>query len=835
MTNQLSLRYRITRLAKLPFLQLRSWLLRVGFEFSKRQYIVREFMFDRRGDANILQALARTTFFSFLFSFAFLLLFFLLPFPEVQEKSIDNYDNFLIAVASITGIFLSLYFTSLSTVIGGLYAKSPKPVRELLIQERVNHFSVRFLVFLTILCLELLAVGLLFENRPISSVFLVALFGCFAVLFFAELGRRAFYFFDPSLFANQLHSEILKWAKSSGSKGYRFGEPSFQDFYRKKAESAIAGFQGLIELAKTEVHLKETLDEITSEIQRTYNRYLFLKQTIPTKSRWFLYSPKFQDWFIASNYIVQMASLAQADIPPENKPNHEWLEDRLETLELDALAYALDQGNWEATKVILGNLFDQFHILGRACEISRATKFLERLQIVIEKSLTPPNIAPIDWGDEKSAQRLGTLQVLDGFLVTMTAGLSSSLEKINVDDLKKDISKQNWNKYVAPYNLGLPFGLLERAEYLRDRLMFEKDAEGKIVSPPWYISELIFQQFSFFLEDAIQVVSTNGLAFFENRVSKYEGEKRLVDASIVASDALEMEAKVRRFTAVAKRLSESLDTERSIEGLSWATWTWEKIDERLNDFHTKMILAQISHMGSLFTRNQSTDLPDYFGKSVIFAGEECIKSLDANNAELFSKLFERYFGGILLVFEKIRAKSADLKPEPFLLLLAEPIMDLFYVSGLSLLYAEFHQNPALFQPCKLAWEKLAGGQKEYLELLAIVVKNKNYSFGITNRDSTRTQWEMNFNRKIRSLPKRYEDLGSITGGRSVADHKSELIQVVGGYDELPTSMFDPSDIFIDLFLCGLPEAGELDFGLRHKVSESISRRKEARRHEQEIE
>jgi hypothetical protein len=404
-----------------------------------------------------------------------------------------------------------------------------------------------------------------------------------------------------------------------------------------------------------------------------------------------------------------------------------------------------------------------------------------------------------------------------------------------VDKLKKEISAQNWNKYHTAYSLRLPFGLLERVEYIRDRLMFEKGAEGKIVSPSWYIVELLFQEFAFFLENTIQSVLTKGLAFFEERVRRYENEKRLVDASVVALDALEMEAKVRRFITVAKNVSEKLDAERSIEGLSWATWTWEKIEERLTEFHTNMILAQISNMGVLFMRNQSANLPDYFGKSVVFAGEECIKSLDADNADLFSKLFERYFGGILLVFEKIRAQSANLKIEQFLLLLAEPIMDLFYVSGLSLLYAEFHQNPSLFEPCKLAWKKLAKEQKGYLELLAIIVKNKNHSFGITNRDSTRTQWEMDFDKKIKSLPKKYEDMGSIIGGRVVVEHNSELIQVVGGYNGLSTSMFHPSDVFIDLFLCNLPEARELDFGLRHKVSKSISRRKEASRHEQEIE
>ena len=735
MANRLNLPNSVKRLSKLSFWQSRSRWSKVRFEFNRKLYSFREFTNDRRADAGILQVLVKSSFFSFLFSVISLSALLLLPTAKVKDIYIENYDNFLIAVASITGIFLSLYFTGLNTVIGGLYAKSPKPVRELLIQERVNHFSVRFLVFLTLLCLELLAAGILFENRPTFSILVVALLGCFAVLFFAELGKRAFYFFDPSIFASQLRFEITKWATASTPKGYEFETPAFQDFYRRKSEQALDGFQGLIHLSKTETHLKETIDEIVTEIQKAYNRYLWIKRSIPTKSRWFLYAPKFQDWFTASEFLVRMASVTQTDLRPEDKPNHEWLEERLENLEIEALSYALDQKNWDATQVIFVSMFNQFTTLGSAGEINRAFIFLEQIQTAVEKLLSEPITSPVNWDDEVLKYKLGGIQVSNSFLVTLTAGSFNSLEKINLDELKKDISKQNWIKSSAPYDLDLPFRILERTEYIRDGLVFEKTAETEIVSPSWYITELIFQEFAFFLEEISQLIFTKGLAFFENRIKAFENEKRSVETNIVASDALEMEAKARHFLYVARGLSEKLDKEHSIKDLRWAEWNWDKYEEQLNMFHDKMIIAQVSHISALFTWKKSTNLPDYFGKTVVFAGEECIKSLDSNNPDLFSKLFEKYFSGILLTFEKMRTNSANLKPDYFVLLLAEPLMDLFHVSGYSLLYSEFYQNPSLFEPCKVTWENIIkGSQPEFLQLLAFVVKYKSQSFGISNRD-----------------------------------------------------------------------------------------------------
>ncbi len=830
MTKRFNQQVYAKRLSKLSFWQSRSRWLKVRFEFNRKLYNFREFISDRQADAGILQALVRSSVLSFLSSVILLVVLLLLPIDKVKDIYIDNYDNLLIAVASITGIFLSLYFTGLNTVIGGMYAKSPKPVRELLIQERVNHFSVCFLVFLTLLCLELLAAGILFDNRPTLSVFVVAFLGCFAVLFFAELGKRAFYFFDPSLFASQLRFEVIKWATSSTPKGYEFKTPAFQDFYRKKSEQALDGFHGLVHLSKTETHLKETLDKIVTEIQKAYIRYLWIKSSIPTKSRWFPYSHKFQDWFTASEFLVRMASTTQTDLHPEEKPNHEWLEERIENLEIEALSYALDQKNWDATQVIFASIFNQFTTLGGTGEINRAFSFLEHIQSVLEKLLSEPIPIPVNWDDEFLKYKLGAIQVSNSLLVTLTAGLFNSLEKINLNELKKDISKQNWSKRSAPYDLGLPFRLLERTEYLREGLVFEKISEGKIVSPSWYITELIFQELAFYLEEVSRAIFIKGLTFFENRVKLYEKEKISVETNIVASDALEMEAKVRHLLYVARRLAENLDKERSIKGLRWAEWNWNKYEEQLNIFHDKMIITQVSHMGAVFAWKKPTNLPDYFGKTVVFAGEECIKSLDSNNPDIFSKLFEKYFGGILLTFEKMRTDNINLKPDQFMLLLAEPLMDLFHVSGYSLLYSEFYQNPSLFEPCRVTWENIIKRSRvDFLQLLALVVKYKSQSFGITNRDSSRTQWEMAFHERIRSLPRKYQDIGRLIGGMSVVDHPSELIQIIGGHDEFPISLYKSDDIFVDLCLSHLPEAKDLDFGLTHKVSESMTKRRTKRK------
>jgi hypothetical protein len=320
----------------------------------------------------------------------------------------------------------------------------------------------------------------------------------------------------------------------------------------------------------------------------------------------------------------------------------------------------------------------------------------------------------------------------------------------------------------------------------------------------------------------------DGINFFDEIIKSYESQGRSIEISIVASDALEMEAKSRHLLFVIKDLAGKVDVENSIENLPWAKWNWDTHEERLNSFHERIVIAQVSHLGNLFTWKKPLDFPDYFGKGVILAGEECFKSLKTNNQGIFTKLFPAYLGGILLTSEKLRLNNQDLRFEQILILLTEPIMDLLNLSGYALLYSEFHQNQALWETCKVAWEEIikANG-KVFLERLAFLVRHKKHSFGITKRDISRSQWENGFNSSMKSLIRKPEIIEGrrLPIGLNIIDHPSELIRKIGGTDDFHFSLHNPDEIFIDLFLSKLPDSNELDFGIRYKISESMSRKK----------
>jgi len=58
---------------------------------------------------------------------------------------------------------------------------------------------------------------------------------------------------------------------------------------------------------------------------------------------------------------------------------------------------------------------------------------------------------------------------------------------------------------------------------------------------------------------------------------------------------------------------------------------------------------------------------------------------------------------------------------------------------------------------------------------------------------------------------------------------SEIIREIGGTDDFYSSFYDSDEVFIDIFLSALPKIDGLDFGVRHKITDSISRKKKRRK------
>ena len=127
----------------------------------------------------------------------------LTAFPNVPDTSVAAYDGALVAILTVTGLFLSLYFTNFNTVIGTLYVEFPENIRSLLINEPVNRVATMLLTNLIVFTLITLGGAVAFSVRPLVSMVLVLIVGVLVVPMFAYVARRTLFSLIPRIWLDQ--------------------------------------------------------------------------------------------------------------------------------------------------------------------------------------------------------------------------------------------------------------------------------------------------------------------------------------------------------------------------------------------------------------------------------------------------------------------------------------------------------------------------------------------------------------------------------------------------------------------------------------------------------
>lgn len=755
-------------------------------------------------------------------------------FEVVGQQNQAAYDGFLIAIITVPGVFLTLYFTGLSTLVETLYAKMPERIRNLLIQERVGNVYTRFLIFLTIVSMILLIVGMVGNFRPKTTILLIGFLGVISVQAFAELGERAFKFSDPTVFINTLLWELGRWSRQATTKGHLWNDPSFQDHYRQQAHEVIGGIRALVEVSHEESHLRrEALSNLLAKILVFLPIYLERKRHIPSNSRWYRFTPHHKEWYLSSYTSVDLATRTQTGIQPEMKPDPHWVEEELLDVEVESLERCFRDGRTTVALRIMTNMVSLFEILGAEWEVEYGSNLLSRITKKIEDSLIqaePIDVAG-DGGSKQAVETLAAFDLLALLPISLLLGLAKELDGIDVEAISVVLARVKWERAKAIYDLEMPTPMLERLEFVQQRLEFERRAEGRVISPDWYLKQLVFQPMADSLhqqlDGLIEVLSN----FYVHQAKQLSEKGQHLLASGFISRGLEFCNKALTYLSKAQKVAESLETLRVLPTLPWPEWNWEATSKEFSDAQELLItyLAQCTLGLAAFDRTE--DIPDYFGQTVHLTGEWCFQALVTNNSGLFSKIFPNYFLGTLGIRDILREKIVEWRPEDAVAAFSEPLIDLCELSGYAYLLAELHGEPRLWETCSSIWEGFFQNFEQGLGLVAGTIAYYRQIFGRTHRAILRTQWEMQIDHLFRSLPRQREPM---THSRSVipviplfteiVDHPSLLVRVMGGiYSDYTTSMYDGLDIFVDLYLKQKPEAQNLDFGRHHDLLDQLER------------
>ena len=408
--------------------------------------------------------------------------------------------------------------------------------------------------------------------------------------------------------------------------------------------------------------------------------------------------------------------------------------------------------------------------------------------------------------------------------ITLFLGFSKKLSAINIEHLIVEVEKIDWSNSGQIYSLGLPYPVLERLEFIQTRLVFERKAEGHIVSPAWYITLLISQSLVFSVENQLGLIFSLIKGHYIQIAKLLIQKEQFILASQIISRGLEFINKIWFHFGNIQETTNSLSKYKFVKTLPWPTINWETDKTELIAQNDELLFLLSQCIPHFPKKKFSENFPDYFGLAIHTSGEALFTALESNNHVLFEKLFRNYFFGILEIHDRILDRDPLWTPMDQLTALSEPFLDLIELSGYAYIYSEYHQNPVFWRICKDLWDHFLGSidTERILNQFATEIYHSKHLFVITPRSLNRTNWEIRLNRSLEKFPRKPKLVYSFHA-LHILEHPSRLIRILGGTDDFALNYYHASDVFISLYLKTLSTSTGLDFGDRSDLPDALKR------------
>jgi hypothetical protein len=733
----------------------------------------------------------------------------------------DAYDALIETVAAVTGVFLALYFTAVSTVAASVYVNVPHDIRALIVRDRLGNVYVMGVAFTMALSVLLLIAHALTGRTYELGPPVIGVFAAFSIFAFISLGQRAFYLADPTLLSGTLAYDFGSWFKRATVEGRRWDDPNFQELYRKRAQQSVESMSSLLAIGADQPHLRgASVQQLTAQITGLLTRYLTFRDLVPTRSRWFGERYEHKQWYLTDGTELDSATATATALHPQTVPYVSWVEDGLIGPLVDLIDGDLKHEDFEGAYVALGALERVWTQLGERWSANDAARWMATLTARVSDQFTPttqsrvasrPALIPAIW------------DALAMLPMAAELGFHRNVTSRSVADLVKKLETTDWSKQTAPYRIGVPRPVVGVLEDMRAGRAFERavDAPAPTQTPNWYVRELALHTYErAFQEEIVALVGL--LADWYSTTAKKLADARMPDAvGAVLSRGIECVWKLERHVVEWEQIATDLRSGPLLVDLVRPRWDWGAIRQKITDLRTDLLRQLSQSIPAQAFRQRDPEIPDYLGEAVHRVGEAAFEALMRNDDELFAEVFPTYLMGVLVIVDRIKPQVANWQPSLAATAISEPVADVMDLSGYAIIFSEFHRNPKLLEPCERAWRAYLGEPEGRDRLTSVAAMHWYQSnlFAITHRATARTRWQMAANSILSELPR---SMPSHPFGHGEVQHRSALIRRIAPQGDLMFSAFNASDIFVVLFLRTLPGGEALDFGVADWIIDEIA-------------
>ena len=729
----------------------------------------------------------------------------------------SSYGTLIAAFVGAGSVFIGLYYAAISTIGGSIYSRMPNDIRDLLVKDQLGNAYMRLLAWLTFVGLCLLVLYTVDFEPIILAMPLLLLGAGLMIIGFVQLGARAFYLFDPTTLSGGLLRQVQRYYTQVQAGGYRWSDPSFQKHAYTSAQTAINSLTTMSEILAGESHLKvHPFAGFSTNLLLFLTRYEVIKKSIPTDSLWYAKRHAHPDWYRTGDTVTSLAHETASGLRPEAVSDVRWIESAILPIVQHCLEINCREKRYDIVNELLGSFDAYIQRLAEEHQVEYALDLTSKIFSWCQEHIFSEGDEVVT---EEPLEHMQICELLAMMPINALLAYSRTINAYNQDVIHRRIHRIKWKSKKSIYKVGFAVHVLSQLEWMRPTLELEEKVERRLVSPPWYLQELIVQQEAENLRAVI-------ICFCEKACELY---KQWIETStrhpwlraVIISTELEYWNKFDHHMGIMNELWNDLNSDRRIEGIPWPSLNIDELKEKCRQ-RDKELLELISEESVLFSLTSRPDsYPDFAGQFLHTVGEALFSAMCENDCNMVETLFKRYFGGCLLQFGRLRPEEVEMdsQTQNNFKIAAAPLLDLMDISGYAYLLSDYHETPSLKEPTLETWDTYLDLEAEdnTLQPFAAAVAFSESGFQIEHRSTLRTRWKQIIQRLLRAVEREEVQLGAgipytLAGSETIPVHDSPLVRVFARNPDF--LLYDGIDIFIAKYVRNREGEENLNFG-RH--------------------
>lgn len=727
---------------------------------------------------------------------------------KLDPMTNSEYITFFGTVATLGGVFIALYFSTLSAINATLYNTFSNNLRDLLYREKLGNSYIKFLSNTTFFAFVIIVFFLLgYEKIYLSIPIMLVLIGT-TIFSYIELGMYTSKLFNVDTLSFSIFKNLYKYIDKSTKIDMYNKDRNFQNYYFTLASQEVRLLTSLLDtsLNKYEIH-NDSLQNISIDILMLLTYYQEKKRLIPYESLWYKQKQEYKDLYkpgnLSLNIYLQSATMPQG----ETKYDLFWLEKKLIPFIFRILVNKIKNDEIEDYKNILHNLDKYLSYLIQLGNLEYATSIIRQLKDEVNNA----NLL----NDTKTFELTQYIYSLPLNLIfnfyhnIQVYSYSNTLKILNSNDIMDENIQYQFQVNV-----------IETLNWLQQRLKIEYEAENEKITPIWYQIEILMLTITKNFLTNIENINELIIKFFDKDLEK----KDLQLYSIMLTQKWETINKyILNFNKIETILSEYIK-ERKINGLAWKSFSIDKFKKQ-NLILKKECILEIGNVLHKISKKEDESFPDIFGYFLHLTSDNLLDLSIENNTTDLREIYPSFLISSLLKYETLKPTfdkdidKFDRRKRNEFIVSFHPLLNLIEITGLIKIMLEVNEDVDTWNFIETLWINLLNGTESpiNINLIELVINMTDSETGIHVGYEQRFNWKNKILDSLEAQIKRdtyYPPSGgkySFIHSKDVVIHESALVREFMGNKRFRGNI-DGTDIFINYILIKNFEEGKFNFG-----------------------